>query len=79
MAMRVTVGCDELKESGRDTGKGCRERMQGERRVLWRLRVNRAVVHTVPLTSCEASSQWEMNLQRMSLISRTSHINSITG
>ena len=53
-------------EGERERWKGYRERMQGERRVLWRLRVNRAVVHTVPLTSCEASSQWEMNLQRMS-------------
>lgn len=55
----------ELKERAR-RWRGYRERMQGERRVLWRLRVNRAVVHTVPLTSCEACSQWEMNLQRMS-------------
>lgn len=38
----------------------------GKDEALWRLCVNRAVVHTAPLTSCEACSQWEMNLQRMS-------------
>lgn len=39
---------------------------RGKDERFWGLRVNRAVVHTVPLTSCEDCSQWEMNLQRMS-------------
>lgn len=66
MAMRAAVRWDESGRRECGDGWGYRERMQGEGRVLRRMCVNRAVVHTVPLTSCEACSQWEMNLQRMS-------------
>lgn len=53
----------ELRKS--EATKGLQGRMHGEGRALLRLRVNRAASHTGLLTSCEACSQWEMNLQRM--------------
>lgn len=62
--MAAWVACDEREPA---YGGRCSKKMQGlKRRVLWMLHVNRAVVHTVPLTSCEDCSQWETNLQRMS-------------
>lgn len=60
----VFDGCKSHSRLAMSTkGEGKLERGKTSALVL---RVNRAVVHTVPLTSCEACSQWEMNLQRMS-------------
>lgn len=77
--VRSTAGCEgscegsKIEERGIERrARGCREERRG---VLWRQCVNRAAVHTVPLTSCEACSQWEINLQRMfpSDIQKTLH------